>query len=234
MVQSVNLSEAEEKCDAMLRSAAADAVAYQIGLLQKQGRPAVIAMDGTKMSRHDGDPDMKHLINSKCGSGTAVFEERETVKAVFMEAALHAASCSMAKGGKRADSVRKMLQECIDLGILPEIGGKRGTVLLDRGYYSVDVMFVINDAEFAFVMPAVKNGTIKDAIKEHANEKRPAVSWHTMKSAESKEFAFRLIINKNPRKLNSDNAADRCYVFAAAVKCKSCDELPEYAPASTE
>ena len=51
-----------------------------------------------------------------------------------MEAELHAASCSMAKGGKLADSVRKMLQECIDLGILQEIGGKRGTVLLDRGF----------------------------------------------------------------------------------------------------
>ena len=61
MVRSVNLSEAEEKCDAMLRSAAADTVAYQIGLLQKEGRPAVIAMDGTKMPMHDGDPDMKHL-----------------------------------------------------------------------------------------------------------------------------------------------------------------------------
>ena len=41
MVQSVNLSEVEEKCDAVLHSTVADAVTNALDLLQKEGRPAV-------------------------------------------------------------------------------------------------------------------------------------------------------------------------------------------------
>ena len=91
-------------------------------------------------------------------------------------------------------------------------------------------MSVINDFVFAFTMPAVKNSRIKNAIEEHVKGQRPTVSWYAMKSAEGKEFAFRLIINKNLRKIDSDNIADRYYVFATMQICSIYEELKEYVP----
>ena len=197
----MDLSEVEEKCDAMLHSTVADAVATELDLLQKKGRPAILAIDGTKIPRHDENPDMNHLTNSKRDSGTTVFEEHETTKLLSVgEASVYTARCTMSKDGNRADNMRKMLKENVNLGILPMLGKKRSRVLLDRGYYSVDVMFVIDDAGFAFIMPAVKNAKIKAAIKEYARGERPAVSQHIVKSSEGKKFAFWLIINRNPKK----------------------------------
>ena len=185
----------------MLRSTVADAVTTELDLLQKEGRPAILAIDGTKIPRHDENPDMNHLTNSKRDSGTTVFEEHEAIKLLSVGgASVCTAHCTMAKDGNRADNVRKMLKESVDLGILPILGKRRSRVLLDRGYYSVDVMSVIEDTGFAFIVPAVKNAKIKAAIKEYARGERPAVSQHTMKSSEGKEFAFRLIINRNPKK----------------------------------
>ena len=91
-------------------------------------------------------------------------------------------------------------------------------------------MSVTNDAEFAFIMPAVKNSKIKAAIEKYARGKRPAVSQYTMKSSDGRELAFRLIVNRNPRKAKSKNIADRCNVFEAALKCSSCKKLKKYAP----
>ena len=144
-------------------------------------------------------------------------------------AAVHISIIRAVKGDKQADLVRKMLQDCIDLGIPPMLGGKRSTVLLDRGFYSVDAMSAVNYAEFAFIMPGTKNVTIKDA-EEHASGQRPAVSSYTMKSAKGGKFAFRLIINRNPRNAKSKNIADRYYVFVTTLKCKSYNELLEYVP----
>ena len=230
-VQSVDQSEVEEKCNAMLRSTVTDAVATEIDLLQKEGRPAILAMDGTKIPRHDENPDMNYLINSRSDSGTTVFEEHETTKLLSVGgAAVYTARCTMAKDGNRADNVRKMLKESVDLGILPMLGKKRSIVLLDRGYYSVNVMSVINNAGFAFIMPAVKNAKIKAAIKEYARGERPAVSQHIVKSSEGKEFAFWLIINRNPKKAKSKNIVDRYYVFATTLRCRSYKELKKYVP----
>ena len=112
----------------MLRSTVADAVTTELDLLQKEGRPAILAMDGTKIPRHDENPDMNYLINSKSDSGTTVFEEHETTKLLSVGgAAVYTARCTMAKDGNRADNVRKMLKESVDLGILPLLGKRRSS-----------------------------------------------------------------------------------------------------------
>ena len=131
------------------------------------------------------------------------------------------------KGDKQDDLMRKMLQDYVDLDILPMLGGKRSAVVLDRECCSVNILYATEDAEFAFIMPVVKNSKIKAAIEEHASGKRTVVSLYTIKSAKSREFAIRLIINKNLRRMSSDNLADRRCAFATALKYKRCDELQE-------
>ncbi len=230
-IRKVKLPEIIKRCDAMLQHMAAEPVESAFDMLRKAGIPVIIAMDETLMPRYGKHKNTKHTKKSKPKDGTVHFEAYYTCRLIIKgAAAVHISIIRAVKGDKQADLVRKMLQDCIDLGIPAMLGGKRSTVLLDRGFYSVDAMSAINDAGFAFIMPAVKNGTIKDAINEHANEKRTAVSLHTVKSAEGKEFAFRLIINENPRKINSDNITDRYYVFATTLKCKRYDELLKYVP----
>ena len=91
-------------------------------------------------------------------------------------------------------------------------------------------MSAINDAGFAFIMPAVKNSRIKEAIKDYANGKRPAVSLFTMKSAKGKKFTFLLIINRNRKKAKSKNIVDRYYVSATTLRCRNYTELKKYVP----
>ena len=210
----------------MLRHAAAKSVKAVLVMLRKAGMPVIIVMDETKAAGHDKHPDLDHTKKGRHKDGTVHFEGQCSSKIVVKEeVAVHISNVGVVKGDKQADLVRKMLQNCIDLNIPTMFGKKHSFVLFDRGFYSADVMSAINDAGFEFIMHGIKNSRIKDAIEEHANEQRTAVSWYTMKSAEGKEFAFRLIINKNPRKTDLDNIAGRYYVFATTLKCKSYDEL---------
>ena len=228
---SINLSEMIERCDSMLRYAAEEAAEYAAAMFQKNGEPAVIAMDETKIPRYDKKSNRKHLKKSKGEKGTVHFEVYLTCKIILKRLAAVHTGCSMVgKGDKHADLVRKMLEKCMDLGISPVLGGKRSRVLLDRGFYSVDVMYVIDDAGFAFIMPAVKNCGIKNAIDEHVQGQRPAVSWYTVKSAEGRKFTLQLFISKKPKKPKSDSIYDQYHVFATTLKCRSYAELRECVP----
>jgi len=171
------------RCDAMLRYSATKAVGVSVAVLYRAGMAPVLAIDEHKIHRYDGKPDMAHLVKSKRDRGTVNFEEYITCKLVSKTGPpVHTACSPVTRDGEQADLVRKLLQNCVDLGVPALLEKRRSTVLLDRGFFSVATMSALRDSKFAFIMPAVRNAGIKRAIVEHASGKRPAVSLYTIQS----------------------------------------------------
>ena len=110
------------------------------------------------------------------------------------------------------DVMSKLLEKCSELRI------RSSRVLLDRGFFSVDVIQTLNLYGKAFIMPAIKGPRTKKAIMEHANKKRPAVSEYTMTSREGYVATFTLVIlKKTPEPDEVKKEADRHVVFATNV-----------------
>ncbi len=177
---STGLSAMEKRCDAMLHYTAAEAVDRQLHALKRSHRAPVLAIDETKMPRYDKNPDMRYLAKSKYDRGTSNFEKYMIYKMTSNAGAdVHAGCSMMTRGYEQADLVRNMLQKCADLGITSRPGSRQSVILLDRGFFSVDVMDAIYGTGFAFIMPAVKTPGIKQAIVQRACGKRKAVSKYT-------------------------------------------------------
>ena len=99
-------------------------------------------------------------------------------------------------------------------------------VLLDRGFFSVDVIQTLNLHGKAFIMPAIKGPGIKKAIIEHVKEKRPAVSEYTMTSREGYTATFTLVIlKKTPEPDEVKKETDRYIVFATNARARSRQDL---------
>ena len=219
------LSTMEKRCDAMLHYTAAEAVGRQLCSLQRSHKAPVLAIDETKLPRYDKKTDIKHLVKSKRDRGTINYEQYMTCKLTSKAGAdVHTACRMVTEGDKQADLVRNMLKKCAALGITPRLGSRRSIILLDRGFFSVDVMDAISEPGFAFIMPAVKTPGIKRAIVQRARGKRKAVSRYTMRSSDGKEFTFTLVIKKIPRS-KAKNVFDRYHVFATTVRCCSYRQL---------
>ena len=70
-------------------------------------------------------------------------------------------------------------------------------------------------------MPAKKDAEIKQAISEHAQAKRDAVSQYAFGDG----FRFNLVMESNPRKPDAKNIFDRHYVFATSMPCTDFDYI---------
>ena len=121
---------------------------------------------------------------------------------------------------KDGDVVSKLLEKCSELRI------RSSRVLLDRGFFSVDVIQTLNHYGKAFIMPAIKGPGIRKAIMEHVKEKRPAVSKYTMTSREGYIATFTLVIlEKTPEPDEVKKETDRYIVFATNVRARSKQDL---------
>ncbi len=84
-------------------------------------------------------------------------------------------------------------------------------VLLDRGFFSVDVINVLLDLKLKYIMPAVKNDKIKQLVKDNSNR----VSYflkYTMRSGK-KNAAFNLMVKY-------DEKDKEYYTFATNFEIK--------------
>ena len=92
---------------------------------------------------------------------------------------------------------------------------KPGLMLLDREFYAVDVMQILNVAGITFLMPAVKSSGIKKAIIEYVQSQRGSISKYVLKKVTGKKFGFELIIvsKDGVREEDVSKESDRYLVF---------------------
>ena len=193
MFHSITPNDAMTLCDEMLN--------HTLKHICKKYRnkSVLVAIDKHLIPRHDKF-NMNYLIRSKADGGTHKFESYSTLQIV--DGPANAVLCCMRELKESIDAnfVRRFTR------ILKENKIRARLILLDREFYSVDVMEAVLQSKNKFLMPAIKNSAIKRAIMEYHEGARGIASEHTITNKFQRSMSFTLIITKS--KKHGDPEAD--------------------------
>ena len=220
MVNSLGPEMAENLCRTLLGNTARLArreSRYKGGIL--------VAVDKHLIPRHDKD-NMMYLVRSKPSGGTSKFECYATMQAVAEPVTAVLDCVRVTRDMFEADFVRSFMRKLGDYRIRARL------LLLDREFYSTEIIGLVSDMGHRFLMPAVKNAGVKRAILEHHAGKRDAVSRYTLRNSQGESAAFTLAIT--PSKKADGPEADivgRYHVFATNLSARRAlselETLPE-------
>ncbi len=189
----VDYETMHKRADKILRRTVTDSI--KGGLI---GKSPIIAIDKTKIPRYDHNPDMTHKIKYR-GPGTRTAEAYITARTVGQKHQTHLACLPVTRDAFNPEFVRKLLQTIKRMHIRPQM------VLMDKEFYSVDVLNTINNAGLRFMTPAVCTKGVERAIQEHIDGHRDAVSKYTISSGSSKIRCNLIILereDKNKKKFH--------------------------------
>lgn len=184
-----------------------------------------IAIDFTNQM-HYGKKNNPMVVGTQPKNGSSFAYRYATASAVVKGERFFLAEVSVGPFSQTVKVVEKLLQHVsstLDIG----------TICLDRGFFSVDVIAFLTQNNYNFLMPAVKNRRIKKLIQQ---VNPPEFMNYTMSSS-GKNATFKLVFlkerknktrknidSKNKRKKASDNY-DGTKVFATNLIIKSTKEL---------
>ena len=153
-------------------------------------------MDIHKISRYDRRPD-ENLSRSKKKDGTTYVERYITVQCVDD-------GLRLTLGGlyvKRLDSVPE------SAGLIPDrlerAGIKVRLLLLDREFFSVEVIAMLQKRNVRFLMPCRNTGNIVAVLNEFAHRDRPAVSKNIIGN-NTNSAAYFMVITKRKKSGNGN------------------------------
>src|SRR5262249_30094314 len=120
-------------------------------------RPQRLAIDLTLIPYH-GKPfrDPKEVYRSLAKQGTSHFHAYATAYVVLKGQRFTVALTAVAKGETLKEVVRRLLAQARSVGIKPRL------CVLDRGFYSVEVIRYLQAARYPFLMPVVIRGRKAD------------------------------------------------------------------------
>ena len=175
--------------DAML-ARCAQMIARSVRRLKRHGllrEPVDIAIDFHDVCRYDKDPDMRFMRYSKHKNGTHLFNTLASVHCVTEGCRACLGVLMRTRDTFPADAVAALLDMCKNNGI------RVRTLLLDREFYSAEIMNLLEKRDVTWLMPAVKTDTVKRAISEFEKGERGAVSLHSVGSGNMRA-GFTLIV----------------------------------------
>ena len=215
MVNSLESDSADKLCmDMLTRTArlAKNTCRYKGGVL--------VAIDKHLIPRHDRD-NMSHLIRSKPKGGTGRFECYATMHVVAEQVPAILECMQVTRSVDNADFVRKFMQKLRDYRIRARL------LLMDREFYSTEIIRLVSGHGRKFLMPAVKNTGMKRAIREHHDKSRKAASQYTLRNAAGQSVTFTLIITPSKKIDDPDvDATERYHVFATNLSpARALDEI---------
>ena len=213
-IRAIDAREIRERCDHAIKREALD--------MKKAGmfrNPVVVAIDEHLVGWYGKGSDSQYITHSKSKNGTSRFYSLATVHCVAGGSRVALGARLVKKTNNDGDVVSKLLEKCSELRI------RSSRVLLDRGFFSVDVIQILSLHGKAFIMPAIKGPGIKKAIMEHVKEKRPAVSKYTMTSREGYTATFTLVILEKTPEPDEVKETDRYIVFATNARARSKQDL---------
>jgi hypothetical protein len=119
-----------------------------------------LALDLTLIPYH-GEPyrDPKEVYRSQAKDGTSHFHAYATAYVVHRGERFTVALLPVARGEPLADVVKALLRQARSVGV------KAALVLLDRGFYAVDVIRYLHRARLPFLMPVKLTGRKADHPK---------------------------------------------------------------------
>ena len=152
------------------------------------------------------------LVRSKMKSGTTWFERYVTVQCVSAGSQITVAAAHMPSLESTAGFVSKAIDIC-------ERGGADiRNVLLDRGFFSGDVIGALNGAGVGYLMPCPNTPGAVAAIREFVGGKRPSISAHTIVKSHGERVPYTMIIvarrKRRPKSKSGTNSEDIYIAFA--------------------
>ena len=156
--------------------------------------------------------DRKHgaeLVRSKSKGKTGSFERYIAAQCIKPGMQMVLALLHMPALEDTACYVRKTISMC------RRTGAKIGTVMLDREFFSTDVIRMLGDLGVDYLIPCVNTANVVRAIEEFSRGERPAVS------------VFRIAKSKNDYVEYTMHITGRRKKSRKKSKSKSCVEKPE-------
>jgi len=150
-------------------------------------RRQVVAVDLVLVPYH-GEPlaDPAEIYRSQPRHGTSHFHAYATAYVVRKGERWTVALTAVAKGEPLADVLKRLLRQAVQAGV------RARYVLLDRGFYSVDVIRYLQAARYPFLMPVVCRGRKLDhpkgpsGTRVFATWKRSGWGRHTLTNAKKR------------------------------------------------
>ncbi len=147
-------------------------ISGQVASIRAAGRfpkRPVVAIDKHLIPRYDKKWENK-LVRSKRKGGTNVFETYITAQCVNAGSRLNLAVLNMTQHSLNAVFVRKIIEQVRHAGVNPRL------FLLDREFYSTDVIRTLDSTGVRYLIPCINTGPIKKALAHHASTGSKKVS----------------------------------------------------------
>jgi hypothetical protein len=192
-------------------------------------RPQRLAIDLTLIPYH-GEPfrDEAEVYRGLAKDGTSHFHAYATAYVVCKGQRFTVALAAVAKGAAMKEVLRTLLKQARSVGVAPRL------LLLDRGFYSVDVIRHLQAARQPFLMPAVIRGRKADdprgpsGTRAFAAMKRSGWFEHTMRNAEKRAATARICVSCRNYRGQWGRHGRRALVYACwGVEGRSCEWVRE-------
>jgi hypothetical protein len=146
-----------------IRKALTQANDQVLGALKSRGvfkRRATVAIDVTRDLFY-GDPCTKNIIGGKQERGTAWGYCYASIDIVEAGRRLTLYTMTVNQFTEKAQVVEKLISEAKARGVHIRV------VLLDRAFFTIDVITTLKRLGVRFIMPAVKNNKVKQTIRKY-------------------------------------------------------------------
>jgi hypothetical protein len=196
-------------------------IAKSYGLFR---RKAVVAIDYTRDLFY-GNPNAKNVIGGKHEKGTTWGYSYASIDVVEAGRRLTLYMMTINQFTEKAQAVEKLINEAKARGIHIDL------VLLDRAFFTVDVITTLLRLRVYFIIPAIKNDKVKEAILNFDKEE-PAKRFTL--GDQRKNASFNLAIYPRPlehlRKKKKLSLYDLYFGFATNLPRSLASELPMFIP----
>ena len=151
-------------------------------------KPVDVAIDKHLVCRYDKFDKIVNTIKSKYKKGTCNFNCLTTINCVVDGSRAFLGAKLFLRTDTNVQIVSELVENCRKMRI------NIRSLLMDREFFAVDIMNMLDKAGISFTVPAIKTPNIKQAIKEFKEGSRDAVSRCYITSSDGTIAEFTLII----------------------------------------